>query len=172
MSTDHGCEQSPRECKPRSWKRYLLRAVFIYVVVPYLAIIVIFGVGQRWFIYHPTKTVRLSARTVDAINRRVEDLQLRTRDGLTLHGWRFRSVSPVVENDGWIVIYFPGNAGCRRDRVDDCADFTQLNCDVVLFDYRGYGDNEGSPGGNPEWRAQFHPDERNAIGDQGTARTT
>ena len=52
----------------------------------------------------------------------------------------------ATDEPKFLVIYFPGNAGCRRDRIGDCCDFTQLGCDVLLFDYRGYGDNGGSPG--------------------------
>ena len=62
-----------------------------------------------------------------------------------MHGWRFHPTTSALDSRGFLVIYFPGNAGCRADRVGDCADFTQLGFEVILFDYRGYGDNEGSP---------------------------
>jgi fermentation-respiration switch protein FrsA (DUF1100 family) len=75
--------------------------------------------------------------------------------GLTLHGWMFRAEPTEEARSPFLVIYFPGNAGCRRHRVADCRDLTQHHCDVLLFDYSGYGDNLGSPG-----EAQFSADAR------------
>jgi fermentation-respiration switch protein FrsA (DUF1100 family) len=71
------------------------------------------------------------------------DIGLQADDGRTLHGWRFAGEG--TDRPRWLVIYFPGNGGCRRDRCADCRDFTTLDCEVLLFDYRGYGDNGGSP---------------------------
>jgi hypothetical protein len=44
-----------------------------------------------------------------------------------------------------VVIYFPGNAGHRGYRAIDLDLISRLGADVYLFDYRGYGDNAGSP---------------------------
>ena len=33
----------------------------------------------------------------------------------------------------------------RLNRLNDLRDFTALGCDVLIFDYRGYGENPGSP---------------------------
>ena len=51
----------------------------------------------------------------------------------------------VVAEGRGLVLYFPGNAGDRRNRNLDCKDLADLGLDVFLFDYRGYGDNPGSP---------------------------
>lgn len=119
-----------------------MRSLLIYIGVPYVAIFVLMGVNQRDFIYQPKKTSRLPAEAVSSTPP-LDDVEVQTSDGLTLHGWRYRA---VTETDAkFLVIYFPGNAGCRADRVSDCRDFTQLGLDVILFDYRGYGDNKGSP---------------------------
>ena len=50
----------------------------------------------------------------------------------------------AVEGRG-LVLFFPGNAGDRRNRNLDCSDLADMGLDVFLFDYRGYGDNPGSP---------------------------
>jgi len=42
-------------------------------------------------------------------------------------------------------LYFSGNAGNRAWRIPEFEVFTQLGCDVFVFDYRGYGENPGSP---------------------------
>ena len=44
-----------------------------------------------------------------------------------------------------LVLFFNGNAGDRRNRVSICQILPDLKADVFLFDYRGYGDNPGSP---------------------------
>jgi fermentation-respiration switch protein FrsA (DUF1100 family) len=142
MSTDlHSTPPSPAP-RRRTWKYWYFRSLLIYIGVPYVAIFVLMGIYQRDFIYQPKKTGRLLAETAISTPP-VEDVELPTADGLTLHGWRYRAVAD--KDAKFLVIYFPGNAGCRADRVGDCRDFTQLGFDVILFDYRGYGDNQGSP---------------------------
>ena len=44
-----------------------------------------------------------------------------------------------------VVLYFSGNAGNRTYRLEEFQTFTRVGCDVFVFDYRGYGENEGSP---------------------------
>lgn len=130
--------------KPRTWRRWLLRSCLIYVGIPYVAIFVFMAVYQRDFIYQPTKTKRLLAESVMTAGR-VEDVQIKTPDGLILHGWHYHAQTALDEVARSLVIYFPGNAGCRRNRQADCREFSELGFDVILFDYRGYGDNPGSP---------------------------
>ncbi len=43
------------------------------------------------------------------------------------------------------MIYFPGNAGHRGYRALELDVISRIGADVYLFDYRGYGDNPGSP---------------------------
>jgi fermentation-respiration switch protein FrsA (DUF1100 family) len=62
-----------------------------------------------------------------------------------LHGWRFHARKSADDAEQYLVLYFPGNGGCRAHRLIDCSDFTRLGCDALIFDYQGYGDNEGSP---------------------------
>ncbi|HEY4262523.1 MAG TPA: alpha/beta hydrolase [Schlesneria sp.] len=142
MSTDLPATPKSPAPKRRTWKYWYFRSLLIYISIPYVAIFVLMGVYQRDFIYQPKKTSRLLAEAVSSTPP-AEDVELQTSDGLTLHGWRYRAEADTDAK--FLVIYFPGNAGCRADRVSDCRDFTQLGLDVILFDYRGYGDNKGSP---------------------------
>ena len=139
----------------RTWSRRAGRAVVIYAVVPYLALAVMLGVFQRKLIYLPTTEATLTPADAGLPAGRVHTVDITTDDGLTLHGWHLlppgRTAGSQQECDHelaegrWLVIYFHGNAGNRRRRVKDCTDFTDLGADVFLFDYRGYGDNPGSP---------------------------
>lgn len=129
----------------RTWLQFVRRTVLVYVVVPYVGLVLLGAFAQRWLIYQPKKTARLSAPSVVGNGLPVDDVALHAANGLTLHGWRFHAATKEESAARFLVLYFPGNAGCRADRVGDCRDFTDLGCDVLLFDYRGYGDNGGSP---------------------------
>jgi uncharacterized protein len=69
-----------------------------------------------------------------------EEVGLRTRDGLTLHGWYI----PAKGSDK-VLLFFHGNAGNISHRSDSIAIFHKLGLNVFIFDYRGYGRSEGAP---------------------------
>lgn len=77
-------------------------------------------------------------------NADLTDVQVHTGDGLTLNGWyalsRMPSDSPRPQ-----ILYFPGTTGHRGYRIVALEMLTRLGCDVLLVDYRGYGDNPGRP---------------------------
>lgn len=124
--------------------RRLLRMLLLYVVVPYVAVTLIFALFQRALLYRPTHRDRLQAEAVTG-DATVGDVELHAAAGLTLHGWHFQAKERVAPTHPRLVLYFPGNSGCREDRIPDCREFTRLGFDVLLVDYRGYGDNSGSP---------------------------
>ncbi len=130
---------------PRLWWQVLLRAGLIFVFVPYVAVGGLMVVMQRKLIFVPTKTARLLASESATAEQPIDDIELAVANGITLHGWRFRPAKDTVSPSSRVVLYFPGNAGCRRDRLADCCDFTTLGCEVLLMDYRGYGENAGEP---------------------------
>lgn len=63
-----------------------------------------------------------------------------TDDGIELGVWH-----RVPPTEGAVVVVFNGNAGNRRDRLPLGSALARDGFVVVLFDYRGYGGNEGSP---------------------------
>jgi fermentation-respiration switch protein FrsA (DUF1100 family) len=65
----------------------------------------------------------------------------RTVDGLTLSGW-FISETPTPR---LTVIVFNGNAGNRAHRAPLARAFAADGLATLLFDYRGFGGNPGSP---------------------------
>jgi hypothetical protein len=95
---------------------------------------------------------------------RLLDVTVTAYDGLPLHGWHFlpgeRSTAgdpdaARLEAGELVVLYFPGNAGHRALRGAYANTLARLNCHVFLFDYRGYGDNDGTP-----TEAALHADAR------------
>lgn len=138
-------EATPRRAPPRLWWRVILRLVFLFIAVPYVAVGGLMVFMQRQLLFAPTKTGPLLAAEHATEEHPIEDITLFAANGLQLHGWRFRASQNGSNHTKRMVLYFPGNAGCRRDRINDCLDFTRLGCEVLLMDYRGYGDNAGSP---------------------------
>lgn len=142
----------PITAKPKRWGRYLGRWLFLFVVVPYAAIVCALAIFQRHLIFPLTKTERLLSRDQQIPQGEIEDVSCRTSDGLTLNGWRFRGEHFRDKNPEAgsresrpAILYFPGNAGSRSDRIQDCQEYCNLADEVFLFDYRGYSDNPGSP---------------------------
>lgn len=71
-----------------------------------------------------------------------EDVELATRDGLRLGAWFVpgRGAPPRPA-----VLVANGNAGNRSDRAPLAAALARAGYSVLLFDYRGYGGNPGTP---------------------------
>ncbi len=95
--------------------------------------------GQRRLIYFPDRKVPPPAA---AGLRNVEAVEMPLEDGGTLHGW---FLPGPVQPARFTVIVFNGNAGNRAHRVPLAAALGRHGLAVLLFDYRGYGDNAGSP---------------------------
>ena len=138
-----------------SWPRRIVRGICCYVLIPYLSVTVLLTLFQRRLIYYPTSSPPLLVAEAGLSAETARDVSLTTDDGLTLHGWLLKANVPEntqnVEGTASIrpspplVLYFPGNAQHRRGRLNDLRDFTRLGCDVLIFDYRGYAENVGTP---------------------------
>jgi fermentation-respiration switch protein FrsA (DUF1100 family) len=71
-----------------------------------------------------------------------EEVSFVTDDGLELEGW-FLPSTPDESNV--TVVVFNGNGGNRSDRGSLARGLASIGYGVFLFDYRGYGTNEGTP---------------------------
>lgn len=107
------------------------------VVVVVLALVALVWVLQRRLIYYPAGA--LADPTVEL--PRVEMVDLRTEDGLTLGAWFMPPQSP----SSGTVIVFNGNAGNRSHRIPLGRALASRGYGVLLVDYRGYGGNPGRP---------------------------
>jgi fermentation-respiration switch protein FrsA (DUF1100 family) len=103
------------------------------------AVLFLFWIAQRRLIYLPFDDVPSPA---EVGLPRAATITLDTEDGLTLHGW-FVSASAPASRD--TVVVFNGNAGNRAFRSDLASRLSEQGFAVLLFDYRGYGGNPGSP---------------------------
>ena len=118
--------------------RLLWTLLAIVIAVP-AAVLLAFWAGQRSLMYLPSGDV---GTPDDAGLGAAESVRLRTDDGLDLSAWFAPAASTPARGT---VIVFNGNAGNRSYRGTLGARFVQAGFSVLLFDYRGYGGNPGSP---------------------------
>lgn len=109
--------------------------VFLVLLVSFVGIV---WTQQRRLIYFPFGAVP-DPRSIGVDG--IRPVSFPTSDGLTLNGWFVaRSESP-----DFAVIVFNGNAGNRAFRAPLADAFARANMAALLFDYRGFGGNAGSP---------------------------
>ena len=70
-----------------------------------------------------------------------EDVYLTGSDGVRVHGWYL----PYDEAEE-VVLFFHGNGGNISHRGASIEIFNRLGLNVLIIDYRGYGNSEGKPG--------------------------
>jgi fermentation-respiration switch protein FrsA (DUF1100 family) len=116
-------------------------AILLVVVAVLAASVGLLWAFQRHLIYLPSPgPVPPAASVLPG----AEDVSFQTADGLRLRGW---FVPPVVgaRPPGAAVLVCNGNGGDRSMRAALAAALSRLGLAVLLFDYRGYGGNPGSP---------------------------
>ena len=121
----------------------------------YLGVVGMLAWFQRTLMYHPRQgPVPIAAAEDRAPNLR--ECQVTALDGIRLHGWlslahpeseigKSHPLSDLGAENRLLVVMFAGNAGNRLNRVSQLALFNELECDALLIDYRGYGENDGVP---------------------------
>lgn len=143
--------EAPVETKPTAGFKRLARFLFVFAFIPYFVVLILLTVFQRSLLYPATRVDSLPVSSVTQFpQEQLRDVEITTDDGVTIRGWLFLA-SPIEEGDAdalgdrWLVIHFHGNAGHRGTRIPDALEFVQEGCDVLLIDYRGYGDSDGYP---------------------------
>ncbi len=122
----------------RARQRRILAAALIVTLVA-SALIVAIQSQQRRMIYFPSRDPVPSIATLIPGAR---DVVLDTDDGKRLGAWYL----PVAgDQPGPGVVVFNGNGGDRSGRAVLAVGLARLGMSVLLFDYRGYGGNPGSP---------------------------
>ena len=116
----------------------MVRFLVLSVVVIALLLWLIW-LGQRRMIYFPSSDVYTPSQ-VGLV--RAEAVSFTTDDGVTLGAW---FVPPRASGSRITIIVFNGNAGNRAYRADLAARLSEAGFATLLFDYRGYGGNPGSP---------------------------
>ncbi len=115
----------------------VLTRVTAVVVLAAVVLVLLVWAFQRRLIYLPSREpVPAAARVLP----RSEEVSFSTEDGLRLAGWFVPGVPGAAT-----VLVFNGNSGDRSARAPLAAALARTGVSVLLFDYRGYGGNPGSP---------------------------
>ncbi len=109
------------------------------LVLAYLVILLLFRVFESRLIYFPNYPGRLSGDWRPE-GLPVEDVWLRTADGVKLHAWWIPG-----EGAEFTFVAFHGNAGNIANRAEIYRFVRSLPANVLAVDYRGYGRSEGKP---------------------------
>ena len=114
-----------------------------------LVLLVIAGLYVGWrklenqLVYQPGKDVDL---TPAKLSIPYETVMVRTPDGLDLQGWFVPGDGSAAVTNQPTVLFFH-DAGCTISGVlDQLRVFHDLRLNVLVFDYRGFGNSPGWPG--------------------------
>jgi len=108
-------------------------------VLALAAVLIVIWTMQSRFIYFPTADVPAPGE-IGLTD--VEQVTFTTIDGLRLNGWFFAASGPLPRVT---VLVFNGNGGNRAHRGPLASALQRQGFQVLLFDYRGYGGNPGTP---------------------------
>ena len=108
-------------------------AICLAVILPLL----IFRYIEKRTLFYPTKEIELSPASVGLD---YQDTFFKTIDNLMLNGWFVSS-----NKAKYTILFCHGNAGNISHRIEKLKFFSELGCNVFIFDYRGYGRSQGSP---------------------------
>jgi uncharacterized protein len=111
----------------------------------FLAVIVVAALGVAYMRYFETSNIYFPSRKIENTPAEAglsyEDVELRTADGVAIHGW----FVPFSGRARATVLFCHGNGGNIGDRVDIIRILNGLGLNVMIFDYRGYGTSAGRP---------------------------
>ena len=117
--------------------------VVAIAVAVYLAILVLLRLNEGRLIYFPGQQRSLIPPPPE-LALPVQRIKIPTEDGLTLVSWLIPADSNRTGR--WLLICH-GNAGnlSEFDRPVHYAGLRRLGLNLLAFDYRGYGENQGVP---------------------------
>ena len=108
------------------------------LVLAYAALNAFVYFKQASILYYPQLPGRDISATPENIGLQFDEIEFYTSDNIKLHGWFIPHKNPRGT-----LLFFHGNAGNISHRLDSINIFHQLNLNVFIFDYRGFGQSEG-----------------------------
>ena len=116
-----------------------LVSFLIFAVSVYLLLVLMLYLLQGRMVFLSDLPGRALTASPNDIGLDYEDVSLTTRDNEVLHGWYVPATNPAG-----VVLFLHGNAGNISHRLDSIKIFHELDLDVLIIDYRGYGQSSGS----------------------------
>lgn len=121
-------------------KKSIKRMLFFIGLVPLLVVVStgLFYLFPEKFIFQPKM---LAAEHLFQFDQPFEEYFIKTPDGETLNALLFKSPNTPKG----FILYFHGNAGNLQRWGNYAIDFTELDYDILMVEYRGYGKSTGTP---------------------------
>ncbi|HLG04470.1 MAG TPA: alpha/beta fold hydrolase [Bacteroidia bacterium] len=116
-------------------KKFILMTLQIILFV-YIIVCVILFLFQEKLIFFPQK---LDKSYQFRFDQKFDEKNIQTNDGTTLNGILFHA-----DSTKGLVFYLHGNAGSLSSWGEVARTYTDLNYDVYMPDYRGYGKSGGT----------------------------
>lgn len=123
----------------RIMRRYHVRMIVWLCTLAgiYLTVCLVVWACQRRLVYHPDAEIESTPADVGLA---YESVRLVTVDQVRLGAWYVPR-----ENARGTTIFCHGNAGNISHRIGELVIWHDLGFNVLLFDYRGFGESEGHP---------------------------
>lgn len=115
------------------------RIAFLALLV-YGGLMLVVYLRQDSYIYYPNIPGRAYETTPAQYGMPFEPVALTTSDGVRLAAWYVPAPNPRGT-----LLYVHGNGGNISHRLDAMRLFHELGLSVLAFDYRGYGQSQGTP---------------------------
>lgn len=132
----------PARHSGRPFRGSFIGKVLIGILSTYFCAAAAAAVFQHRLLYKPIQKARIEPADSRLDRMSVSTIHVPTHDGLVLNGWR---ATPVDRAPRCAVLFFHGNFGNRTWCWRMLQMFQDLDVEVWLIDYRGYGDSPGSP---------------------------
>jgi hypothetical protein len=111
--------------------------ILIYIVI---GILLVFGyikyIESQSFFY-PLKNIEY---TPDSIKLPFKNVYIKTQDNIQINGWFI-----PCSHAKYTILFFHGNAGNIGLRLEKIRLLHDMNMNIFIIDYRGYGNSQGRP---------------------------
>jgi len=114
-----------------------MTSFLIYSILGLLLLNVMMYFQQSHMIFFPTTGLE---QTPAHWGFEYEEANFNTEDNIQLHGWYI----PQAKSEH-VLLFFHGNAGNISHRRESIEMFHRLGLNVLIIDYRGYGQSKGKP---------------------------
>jgi uncharacterized protein len=121
----------------------IINRILKIVVGLYVVACVLLFFFQEKLIFFPQK---LEKNYKFSFAQKFEEINIKTKDNKLLNGILFKA-----DSSKGLIFYLHGNAGSLNSWGDVAKTYTDLNYDVFMLDYRGYGKSEGSIDGQKQF---------------------
>lgn len=119
---------------------HVVLAVVLVMALIYVFLCIIVYFRQARYVFVPDRVIEKTPADVGLV---FEDITLLTSDGERLAAW-YIPAPPTTPNP-WTLLNCHGNGGDIGDRVPPLRTLHDLGLNVLIFDYRGYGNSTGAP---------------------------